>query len=282
LDNWGANAQIKTDVEAFMAQDFAPTRANIEKTSYEAACGATCPPLFYPLYDGPGYIYSAMQSYFAGFWLGFGVEQENETRAHDEAEVAYIASNTTDPLIVADYVQSDRDSQIGAHCGPCSSSYGWGCQPTQAAKATEMTAFWANILPTKNANGKFAVVGLEHWGMYDSLSQCFGPGLFSLNDNAYDGSQASTVSSAASYSTSHNYSAPAIINDGIHIQSLRVASGISGGSAPSWNPDNYGQTLDNTAKWFNIGNYTLIPEGSNFGNSVAPIRDFLTAGICDK
>jgi Putative Ig domain len=280
-DNWATNAQIKTDGEAFMAQDFAPTRANLEQSSYVAACGASCPPLFYPLYDGPGYIYSAMQSYFSGFWLGFGVEQNNETLAHDEGEVAYIAGQTTAPLIVADYIQSDADSQIGAHCGACSSSYGWGCQATQAAKASNMIAFWQDILPLKNTNGKFAVVGLEHWSMYDSMSQCFGPGLFSLNDNAYDGSQASTMSSAASYSTSHSYSAPAIVTDGIHIQSLRVASGTSGGSAPSWNANEYGQTLDNTAKWLDIGSYTLIPEGSNFGNSVGPIRDFLAAGICD-
>ncbi len=280
VDNWAKNAQIQTDVEAFMAQDFAPTRANIEKTAYLAACGATCPPLFYPLYDGPGYIYSAMESYFSGFWIGFGVEQNNETLASDEAEVAYIAGNTTAPLIVADYIQSNADSQIGGHCGACSSGYGWGCQATQAAKASNMVAFWQDILPLKNTNGKYAVVGLEHWSMYDSLSQCFGPGLFSLNDNPYDGSQASTVNSAAAHSTSHSYTQPSITTDGTHNQSLYLA-GTSGGSAPTWNANYFGGTLDNTAKWLDIGNYTLIPEGSNFGNSVGPIRDFLSTGICD-
>jgi hypothetical protein len=72
-----------------------------------------------------------------------------------------------------------------------------------------------------------------------------------------------------------------VVTDGAHNYSLYFA-GISGASSPTWNAAYYGQTVDNTAKWLDIGNYALVPEKSNFGNSVGPIRDFLSAGICDK
>ena len=135
----------------------------------------------------------------------------------------------------------------------------------------------------QNPAGKYAVVGFEHWSMWDSWSQGGDFGLFTDNDNAYDGSAASTATSSGSCSTNTNYTQPAICQDSNgNYQGSAVNSCTSGGSSPTWNTNFNGLTTnDCSCTWFNEGPYTPTAESTNWGNTLLPMAQFFTAGICD-
>ena len=104
-------------------------------------------------------------------------------------------------------------------------------------------------------------------------------GLFTVNDNAYDGSAASTATSSGACATSHSYTAPAICEDGnSDFESLTVASCTSGSLAPTWpasSVSNYGkQTADGSVHWFDDYTYTRYAEGASYGvNALLPIAN---------
>ena len=155
-----------------------------------------------------------------------------------------------------------------------------------------MTSFWQNALLQKDANGKYVVVGMEHWAYYDQANEGWNAGLAtSYGDNPYDGS-AEINGSLGSCATSHSYLAPAICKDANNNYEAISANCTSGGSAPTWATQNGTVTIDGTCNWHNEGPITLRPEANSvppsatfpnvgYGDVITPISDFLNAGICD-
>jgi hypothetical protein len=184
------------------------------------------------------------------------------------------------PVIVANYFRANPDSWVKAGCDAGS---GLDCQTTQALRGSFMVGFDQASLALKNPNGKYAVVGLEHWALYDSHGEGRDFGFFTPNDNGYDGSAASTATSSGSCTSNHAYIAPAICQDtNGNYQGLAVTSCTSGGSSPTWNANFNGVTAnDGSCIWFNEGQYTPIPESTNWGDTLLPMANFFNAGICD-
>jgi hypothetical protein len=279
VDDWSTRPQIKTDVEAFIAA-LAANYASTMQIAWFGACGSTCAPLAIPLYDGPTYVYSAMAPYVDLFWTAFGVIQDNVTVSDVVSLVQGIINNSGGkPVIVGNYMRADPDSWNQTGCG---GGWGFDCQSTQPLRGSTLVSLDQFVLPLKNPEGKFAVVGLEHWALYDSHAEDKDFGLFTPNDNGYDGSAASTATSSGSCATNTNYTQPAICQDpNGNYEGLGVASCVSGGSPPTWNNNFDGYTQDGGCLWFNEGPYTPNPESANWGNALWPIANAFTAGICD-
>jgi len=176
-DPWSTVPQIATDVHEYVTY-FATTYAQIMRDAYSSQCGAKLPPLFIPIYGGPNAVYTAMAPYFDGFWI-------NPTSASN-ANVALIQRIVDaaggKPVIVADYMTANPDSQIGGTCTGSSI-----CYASQANRGAGMVAHWKQQLAVKNPQNRFAVIGLEHWSFYDSKKENADFGLVSFNDNPYDG-----------------------------------------------------------------------------------------------
>lgn len=213
MNSWAAKAQIQTDVENFIAY-FAQTYAQKLSAGWAQASASPHPPIFVPLYDAPGYVYTAIAPYFAGFWVnptaGSAAGIDNVTDLQRIIAASSVSGGKSMPIIVADYSLAQPDSPWSAFAAPSWAS-------TQAQRGTMMASWWASALHQQDANQKYVVVGLEHWGLYDQANAQQNLGLVtSDHDNPYDGS--------------------ADMTDG---------------------------------------------EPANYGDAIAPIENFLTAGICD-
>ena len=280
-DSWSSPAQIQTDIDAFVAA-LAGKYAQQLKSAWVAACGSTCPPLALPVYDGPwngtSGVYAAMAPSVDLFWIA---PSWYPTLNGYTAEVQNIINNDGGkPVIVANYFRANPNSWVTAGCDGGS---GLDCQTTQDLRGAFTVNFNQGSLRLKNPTGKYAVVGFEHWSLYDSHTEGRDFGLFTPNDNAYDGSAASTAVSSGSCTTSTNYTQPAICQDANgNYQGLAVASCTSGGSSPTWNTNFNGITNnDGSCTWLNEGAYTPKAESTNWGNTLLPMANFFTAGICD-
>jgi hypothetical protein len=280
-DSWSDPVQIQTDIDAFVAA-LAAKYAQELRSAWLAACGSTCPPMALPVYDGPwngtAGVYAAMAPSVDLFWVA---PSWYPTLAAYTAEVQNIINNDGGkPVIVADYFRANPDSWVMAGCDAGS---GQDCQATQGLRGAFTLNFDQGSLSLKNPNGKYAVVGLEHWSLYDSHTEGRDFGLFTPNDNAYDGSAASTASSRGSCAINAKYTQPAICQDSNgNYQGLAVASCTSGGSSPTWNTSfNELTKNDGSCTWFNEGAYPPKAETTNWGNTLLPMADVFTAGICD-
>ena len=288
--DWGAVTQIQTDIDHFLAYGFAVQWATSVYNAYAAACGSACAPLSIPSYDGPNSpssssVYAGIGSFLADksigsvFWVA---PPDYNSLSALETEVQSIINNANNlPVIVGNYYQANPNSFVaGSNPGDCGT---FECQSTQAIRGTNWAATNNGVLRDKNPAGKYAVVGFEHWSMFDSWSQNGNFGLFTDNDNPYDGSAASTATSSGSWTATHFYTQPTIIEDSNgNYQGLAVASCTSGGSSPTWNTNFNGLTTnDGSCTWFNEGPYPPNPESANWGNTLSPIANFNTAGICD-
>ena len=291
IDNWGASAQIKTDLQAFVAH-FAGTYARIVRTAYYNNCGSSCPPMFFPVYDGPSYVYQAMAPYADGFWVSpFGLGLNNVvSEVKRIIAAASIPGGKSTPIILGDYATANPDSQFSSSIG------GGALYPSQSAKGSGLVSLWQSILHLQDINGKYVVVGLEHWPFYDQANEKWDGGLVSSDaDNPYDGSATNIAASKSTlWQANHAYTAPSIIFDGTNFQALSggiTTSCTSGNTIPVWAARNGSATRDGTCLWRNEGPYPLKPEpavgasatipGKAYGDAVTPIANFLNAGICD-
>lgn len=282
LDAWGNTAQIKIQGDAFIAAMTA-TYASGLRTAWLAGCGSTCPAEIIPFYDGPytpasASIYAAAAPYVDVFMVA-PYAYSSVAAVVNEVQNLINADGGV-PVIYENYMTANPDSYVATTC-PAQDYQ--DCQSTQALRANLWTTVQADILRLKNPAGKYAVVGDSHWEHYDFASQGNNTGLFTPNDNGYDGSAASTLSGTPpACAANHAYTKPAQCTDpNGNYESLRVdscTSAISGTSWPSSAASNYyAQTTDGTCKWFDVSpnaTYALIPESSNFGDSLGPIADF--------
>ena len=280
-DSWSDPAQIQTDVDAFVAA-LAATYAQALRNAWLTACGSTCPPMALPVYDGPwngtAGVYAAMAPSVDLFWIA---PSWYTSLGAYTGEVQNIINNDGGkPVIVANYFRANPDSWVMAGCD---GSSGMDCQRTQDLRGGFTANFNQGALSLKNPNGKYAVVGFEHWALYDSHTEGRDFGLFTPNDNGYDGSAASTATSSGSCTINTNYTQPAICQDSNgNYQGLAAASCTSGGSSPTWNTNFNGLTKnDGSCTWVNEGPYTPKAESMNWGNTLLPMANFFTAGICD-
>jgi hypothetical protein len=281
LDAWGKTAQVKLDADAFVAA-MAAQYASTLRTAWLAGCGLTCPPAILPFYDGPytpdtADIYSATAPYTDIFMVA---PYAYSSVGAVQTEVQNIINaDGGKPVLYENYLIANPDSFADTACAV--SSY-QDCQPTQALRGSLWSSLNSSVLRLKNPSGKYAVVGFSHWELYDYASQGNNTGLFTPDDNGYDGSAASTATSSGTCATNQNYTQPAICQDSNgDYEGLAVASCTSGASSPTWNPSFNGSTNDGSCVWFNDGPYPPNPESTNWGNGLAPIANFNTGGICD-
>jgi hypothetical protein len=279
---WGKTAAIPSDMRQFVAKGVGATYAQKLQSAYKAACGATCPPMILNVYDGPwdgnNSVYAAMAPYVDLFMLAPG---PYASTANAAAEVQSIINNDGGkPVVVTNYYRATPDSYVGL---ACDASSGIDCGATQATRATSIVNLDKAVFPLKNPSGKFAVVGAEHWSLYDSQTEGRDFGLFTNNDNAYDGSAGSTATSGGSCLTNHSYTQPSICKDSNNnYQGLANASCTSNAvGPPGWKTAYNAVTVDGTCQWINEGPYTPVAESSNFGNSTKVLSDYFTGGLCD-
>jgi hypothetical protein len=280
-ESWSNTAQIQTDIDNFVAV-LAGHYAQELQTGWLGACGSTCPPMALPVYNGPvngtASVYAAMAPFVDLFWIA---PSWYPTLAGYTAAVQNIIDNDQGkPVIVGNYFRANPDSWTG---NPCDGSSGLDCSSTQAARGAFYGSFNQSISRLTNPNGEYAVVGFEHWALYDSDSENRDFGLFTPNDNGYDGSAGSTATSSGACTTIHAYTAPAICQDSNgNLESLAVSSCTSGGSGPTWNVNFNGLTSgDGTCRWFNQGAYPRVAETADWGNSLLPIVQFNSGNLCD-
>ena len=176
--SWSATPAIEGDLHNFVGQ-FAGTYAQKLIAAWNQI--SPRPPVFMPLYDPPSYVAAAIAPYLNngdGLWIA---PDSNPT----EVQNIINALGPNKPVIAVDYTTADPDSPMSAI--PCPQS-GPECQATQAARGNQMVSYWQQVLHLKDANGRYTVVGIEHWGFYDQTGQ----GNFGLvtadQDNPYDGS----------------------------------------------------------------------------------------------
>ena len=89
---------------------------------------------------------------------------------------------------------------------------------------------------------------------------------------------ASTVSSCGSaWTANHTYTSPVCVTDGTDHEWLMItgeagATCVSGSSTPSWGTNIGQQTNDGTCHWDNGGTFTIVAEGSNYGDYILPVQ----------
>jgi len=286
---WSSPAQIQTDIDAALAS-LAGKYSSEVITGWNSACGAFCPPVGIPVYDGPANgsasVYAAMAAASpapAFFWIA--PTKYNTTGAFIGRVQSIINNDGGLPVIVANYFRATPDSFINT---PCDSFAGIDCVSTQSSRGSNYQTVDIGSLRLTNPFGKYAVIGFEHWSLYDNQGADFG--LFTPNDNGYDGSQATTLSGTpAACLTNHAYTAPSQCTDSNgNYESLRVASCSSAASGtiwPSTSTANFQlQTVDGTCKWYDVspnGAYPLVAEASNWGPSLGAIADSNATLTCD-
>jgi len=187
LKSWTARPQIETDLHNFVAY-FAQTYAQKMSAAWAQSAVQPHPPIFDPIYDGPDYVYKAVAPYFDGIWInpaGASASSGYVDSATDLQRIIADASVTggkSEPIIVGDYSLAQPDSPWSAY--PTAS---WAS--TQQGRGNMMASWWASAIHQQDANGKYVVVGLEHWGLYDQANEHANLGLVTTDhDNAYDGS----------------------------------------------------------------------------------------------
>jgi hypothetical protein len=289
-DPWTASPTIKTDLHNYVVS-FAQTYAQKLSAAWAQSAVSSHPPIFLPLYDGPSYVYTAVAPYFDGFWIAPSPFTTNNTLGHVQQIIAASSvAGKSMPIIFGDYSSANPDS-------PFSGSSGGGTlYPSQPAKGAGMVSLWKSVLGQKDVNGKYVVVGVEHWPYYDQVSEGWDGGVATADgDNPYDGSASvATATTSTLWQANHTYTAPSLIYDGTNYQALSgglTGSCTSGASTPVWGAKMGQSTTDGTCIWRNEGSYTLKPEagipntatlpGKAYGDAITPIANFLSAGICD-
>jgi hypothetical protein len=187
-NSWSTTPQIQTDVDNFVTT-FAQTYGKILSTAIGTSV-PTHPPVFLPVYSGPNSVYATLAPYVDGFWLAVDVTPPNE--------VQRIINASNKPVIVNDYSVANPDSPLAAF----SDSACANCPPyaTQADRGEGEVSWWKSILQLKNANGLYAVVGIEHWQLYDNNTEEMNFGLVTADhDNPYDGSANTANGEPANY-----------------------------------------------------------------------------------
>jgi hypothetical protein len=284
-DAWSVTPAIKADLHRYVVA-FVQTYAQKLSAAWAQPVMQPHPPVVLPLYNGPSYVYTAAAPYFDGFWISAGTSDVPRIIAASSAP-----GGKSMPLIFGDYDSANPDS-------PWSTSHEGGTGfNTQGAKGAGMVAAWRSALQQQDANGKYVVVGVEHWPFYDQANEQWDGGLVTADgDNPYDGSASNvTATPGTVWQANHAYQAPALIYDGTNYEALSgdlTGSCASGSSAPAWNPKMGGATSDGTCLWRNEGPYPLKPEagiantatipGKAYGDAITPIADFLNGGICDS
>jgi hypothetical protein len=185
LNGWASHAQIETDLHNFVAY-FAQTYAQKLSAAWAQPVVQPHPPVFVPIYDGPDYVYKAGAPYFDGIWIC--PSQGSITMSVPDLRRIIAASSVTggksEPIIVGDYSSANPDSPFSAHRGE-----GARQASTQSARGAAMVSWWASAIHQQDANRKYVVVGLEHWGFYDQANENANLGLVTTDhDNPYDGS----------------------------------------------------------------------------------------------
>ncbi len=287
-DNWYSTGHpaIETDLHEFVGI-FAGEYMRQLVTAWNQI--SPRPPMFPPLYDPPAYVASQVAPYLNngdGLWVApFAVAGEVQNI------VNALGPNKT--VIAVDYATADPDSEQSKV--PCPQS-GLECQDKQQARAAQMVSFWRNSLHLKDPGGRYAVVGLEHWGLYDQKDQGNFGLIATLTDNPYDGSASTAAATQANkWIADNTYNAPATIFDGANFEALSgglTASCVSAASTPNWATQNGTTTTDGTCTWRNEGSAALLAEtsvpatatvpNSAYGDAITPIANFLNAGLCDQ
>jgi hypothetical protein len=286
-DNWGANAQIVTDVHNFF-QQLAAKHTSQLRTQWLVACGSTCPLEMLPLYDPTTYVAKGVVGNVDILWLEMSYYASNAAAVTEMQAIIGVTGNL--PIIISNYMRANPDSFVAPQA--CVTGDQLNCSTTQATRGANYVSYEQALLHLKNAAGKVVVIGMTHWSLYDSPcnSECRNFGLFTPNDNAYDGSSASTATSSGACATNTVYTMPAICKDSNNnFESLSLPVGqsscTSGGSAPTWPPgDNtklMALTGDATCSWFNGGTYTRTAESATWGNALLPILNFQTGNLAD-
>ncbi len=270
-------AQTRRDLDDFVAY-FATVYAREMRT---AISQVTTPPVFAPIYNAPPYVYTAMAPYFEGFW----VNPDNSTELQ-----AMLNAAPGEPFILADYFAANLDSPFWA--AGTNVYFNYPTYTAQPDRGAAIVGRYSVGLHLKDPNGKHTVVGLEHWSYYDMEGVNFG--LISDNDNPYDGSASAVAwSSSNTWQSNQTYTASALIFDGSDYEALsnQTTTCTSGGSPPTWAPQNGMMTTDGSCTWRNEGAYVGVPQATpisrratylnGYGDAISPLVAFLNAGICD-
>ncbi|MHB2029611.1 MAG: hypothetical protein ACYCPT_12460, partial [Acidimicrobiales bacterium] len=185
LESWTATPQIETDLHNFVAY-FAQTYAQKLSAAWAQSAVQPHPPIFDPIYDGPDYVYKAVAPYFDGIWVNpvAGTTTPNVADLQRIIADASVTGGKSEPIVIGDYGNAQPDSPFSAY-----PAEGDPQSPTQGARGTAMVSWWTNALHQQDANRKYVVVGLEHWGLYDQANENANLGLVTTDhDNPYDGS----------------------------------------------------------------------------------------------
>lgn len=277
IDSWSNVPQIETDLHAFI-QALAAKYAYDVRQGYLNMCPscAALPPEALVIYDGPNYAYAGAAPYTDLFWVHVSTGSSESELISDLQRI--IDNDGDHPLISADYTKvNGSDSWFGTNGGSACS--GPECFATQDSRGAFLNSYFKQEVQLTNPSEKHPVIGLEHWSLYDKATSG-GMGLFTPNDNAYDGSEASTLSGAQpNCATSHTYLRPAICLDSNgDFQSLTgtgTNSCTSGNTAPTWPSEGianlYSLTTDGNCHWFDIGPYSLTPESANYTDVLSEI-----------
>jgi hypothetical protein len=198
--SWSSTAQIEIDLHNFIIY-FATTYARNLSAAWAQSSANPHPPIFVPLYDGPSYVYTAIAPYFNGFWVnptaGSATGAMNLSDLQRIIGAASVSGGKTMPLIIADYSNANPDSPWSANPPP----YGEGPHATvQGDRGNAMVSWWSSAIHQQDINGKYVVVGLEHWAFYDQANEGSNLGLVTCDhDNPYDGSADTANGEAANY-----------------------------------------------------------------------------------
>ena len=266
---WGRTPAVNSDINQFIGI-FAGLHFEQLYVAYHAVCGSNCPPLSNLLYDGQTEAYQQASPYVDVMTVH---PFYYPTLAAATAELQKIINNDAGkPVIVENYSATTPISG-------CVDSF--ECASTQSARGAGDAAQYATMDALTNSQGKHAVIGNEHWMLYDWNNNSSN-GMVTANDNYYDGSQASTASTSPTWSANHTYKTPQIVSDGTNKESLMLTGEagqtcISGVSAPTWATTVGAFTTDGTCTWNNVGPFNLTPEAGNYGDYVEPVATFFKA-----
>ena len=269
-ESWGAYSAIQTDIDHWLAFGFGAQWASQVWSAYHVACASSCAPMSIPVYGGPvipsaSNIYAGMASVLSGDSVFFWVAPGSSTNTSLISFLQNIINSDIGfPVVLGNYFETQADSYIQASACPGGTIQ---CIEPQSARGLNWVSAEQDALSLTNPSGKYSVVGFEHWSMFDSYSQTGGFGIFTANDNAYDGSASSTASSSGACATNHAYTTPSVCLDtNGNLESLAVPSCTSATSGTVWKAKFGLLTTDKTCVWFNDGTYTRIVEAGNFGN----------------